>query len=84
MRKKHKHSQANTSVDLDSLGRLLSAESATGRNLKLLYQDGRRLGFKKAFKKFGEKVGGAVKKLGKKIGKAFKKLTKRKKKKVMH
>lgn len=91
MRKKHKKHQANTSVDLDSFGRLLSAESAEGRSLKLLYQNGRRLKFKKAFKKIGKKVGGAVKKagkglkkIGKKLKKAFKKLTKRKKKKVMH
>lgn len=94
MKKKHKHSQANTNVDLDSLGRLLAAESAAGRNLKSLYLDGRRLGFKKfkkAFKKIGKKVGGGLKKvgkgiqkLGKKIGKAFKKLTRRKKKRVMH
>jgi len=43
IKNKHKRSQANTNVDLDSLGRLLTAESVAGRNLKSLYLDGRRL-----------------------------------------
>ena len=89
MRTKVKHHKASTSVDLDSLGRLLSAQEP--QSLKTLYQDGRRLGLGKKFKKLGKNIGKGIKKAGngikkavKKIGKAFKNLTRRRKKRVMH